>query len=505
MPRHLGGLGIKSAREANTCLLGKLVWELFHNKHKLWVSLLAAKYTAGPNLLNASITSSSSPIWSSIIRAKNVLISGYSWRPGSGSSSFWFTHWSEFGPLCSLVPIIDIHDLHLTVKDVISNNQRSLMLYTPLPQAVTDCINTINFRFNDAIEDVFIWPHNKNGTYSAKSGYQWLLSLSGNDNNTHSWSWILKKKISEKYKFLIWLACHDSLPTAALLHHRQIIASATCARCGVSDESVFHCIRDCPFSKIIWHHIGFSEPYFFAVTDIEIWCKSGLIGSKAILFAAGLWWIWRSRNARCMSEESMLLQRLAANITYFVDDINSCFFQPLPVMVSDRYVKWNNSNFNCTILNVDGSCIGSPIRAGFGGLIRNSVGFYLSGFLGFLPSSSDILLAELTAIYDGINTAIDMGITDMAVYSDSLLSINLITTTSSKFHIHAALIQDIRDKLSLRNFSLNHTLREGNQSADYLAKLGAMSDVNVLIHQSPPDELCPLLKNDAAGTLFLRS
>jgi ribonuclease HI len=177
----------------------------------------------------------------------------------------------------------------------------------------------------------------------------------------------------------------------------------------------------------------------------------------------------------------------------------------MPVMDSDIYVRWNNNNFNCTILNVDGSCIGSPTWAGFGGLIRNSAGFYLSGFLGFLPSSSDILQAELTAIYHDITLAIDMGISNMAVYSDSLLSINLITGISSKFHIHAVLIQDIRDKLSLGNFSLHHTLREGNQSADYLAKLDAISDVAILIHQSPPDDLRPLLKSDASGTMFLRS
>lgn len=218
----------------------------------------------------------------------------------------------------------------------------------------------------------------------------------------------------------------------ALLHHRQIIASAICSRCGDFDETVLHCICDCTFSKIIWHHIGFSDPYFFAITDIEVWFKSGLKGSHASLFAAGLWWIWQSRNAQCLSNESMLLRRLASNISYYVEDINICFFQPMPVMDSDRYVTWNNSNFNCTILYVDGSCIGSPTRAGFSGLIRNSADFYLSGFSEFLPSS-DILLAELTAIYHGITITIDMGISDMVVYLDSLLSINLITGNSSKF------------------------------------------------------------------------
>lgn len=98
---------------------------------------------------------------------------------------------------------------------------------------------------------------------------------------------------------------------------------------------------------------------------------------------------------------------------------------------SNKHVRWNNNNFNCTILNVDESCIGSPTKAGFGGLIRNSAGFYLSGFSGFIPSSSDILQAELTAILYGISIATDMGISELDMYSDSLLSINLISGNSS--------------------------------------------------------------------------
>ena len=77
-----------------------------------------------------------------------------------------------------------------------------------------------------------------------------------------------------------------------------------------------------------------------------------------------------------------------------------------------------------------GVVFGSPTRAGFGGLIRNGGGLYLTGFSGFIPFSFDILLAELTAIFHGISIAKDMGITDMAIYSDSLLSINLITEAS---------------------------------------------------------------------------
>jgi len=55
------------------------------------------------------------------------------------------------------------------------------------------------------------------------------------------------------------------------------------------------------------------------------------------------------------------------------------------------------------------------------------------------------------------------------------------------------------------NISLHHTLREGNQCADFLAKLGANSDALFEVHHAPPTDLLPLLRADAIGTFFVRS
>jgi len=177
-PKHLGGLGIRTARETNTSLLGKLVWDMVQSSNKLWVQLLSNKYIGGWNFLQASIQTNSSPSWSSIIRAKNILNHGYSWHAGSGSSSFWFNNWSTHGLIGNHVPIIDIHDLHLIVKDVFSvAGLHAQELYTNLPSESVDFINSTHFRFNTAIEDSFIWARNKNGNYTTKSGYDWLLSL----------------------------------------------------------------------------------------------------------------------------------------------------------------------------------------------------------------------------------------------------------------------------------------------------------------------------------------
>jgi len=69
-----------------------------------------------------------------------------------------------------------------------------------------------------------------------------------------------------------------------------------------------------------------------------------------------------------------------------------------------------------------------------------------------------------------------MGINDLVCYSN--------------------LVQDIKDLLTTDNLSIQHTLREDNQSADYMAKLKTASDVDIIIHSSPPADLLRPLRSD---------
>lgn len=82
-----------------------------------------------------------------------------------------------------------------------------------------------------------------------------------------------------------------------------------------------------------------------------------------------------------------------------------------------------------------------------------------------------------------------MGIDDLFCYSDSMLSINLIQGDTSHYHVYAVLVQDIKDLMTISNFSIHHTLRECNQSVDFMAKLGAASDIDIIIHSPPPFDL----------------
>lgn len=118
---------------------------------------------------------------------------------------------------------------------------------------------------------------------------------------------------------------------------------------------------------------------------------------------------------------------------------------------------------------------------------------------------ANILLAELTAIHQGLKLVMDLNVNEIMCYSDSLLAVNLIANDTPRYHIYAALIQNIKDLLNDRNISLHHTLREGNQCADFFAKFGANSDAALVVHQSPPADLLPLLRADALGIYFVRN
>jgi hypothetical protein len=66
------------------------------------------------------------------------------------------------------------------------------------------------------------------------------------------------------------------------------------------------------------------------------------------------------------------------------------------------------------------------------------------------------------------------------------------------------LTQDINELLSQTNVSLYHTLKEGNQCANFFAKLGASSDADFLTHASPSEDIHDLLRNDTMKILFHR-
>ena len=66
-------------------------------------------------------------------------------------------------------------------------------------------------------------------------------------------------------------------------------------------------------------------------------------------------------------------------------------------ILTPKMVSWQHGDEDTMILNVDGSALTNPGKAGFGGLIRKHDGSFQLGFFGSV-GISNILHAEIQAL-----------------------------------------------------------------------------------------------------------
>jgi hypothetical protein len=382
-PKNLGGLGIRRAREANTSLLGKLVWNIHQDKDSLWVQILKHKYLKEEPLLNIP-KKSGSTTWNAIMKALSVLKDGFQFRLGNGNSSFWFSNWSGSGILANQVLFVDIHDLEMRVRDVfVDGSWRFNVLYTVLAPEVKEWLSSITIGLNSEVSDRYTWKGNLNGIYTARDGYYWLnrQNFIHNPSDGVSWSWLWQLPAPEKIKFLLWSLIHKALPTRGMLSHRGIIPHNLCPRCNLHGETMLHCLRDCELVKIVWRSIGFSAPEFFLENDHYAWIQGNLRASSMFMYLAAVWCIWRARNMLCFNNEATNNYSLKLHIEGFallLQNGHGTNVASSPL----ELIRWNALDGTGMILNVDGSSKGNPGVSGYGGLIRNAGGAWVHGFFG---------------------------------------------------------------------------------------------------------------------------
>ena len=193
----------------------------------------------------------------------------------------------------------------------------------------------------------------------------------------------------------------------------------------------------------------------------------------AHFLCASFWWIWKSRNAEVLSGDPkrsfVVIRYIQLDVsTWMVDkNVTDC------IVSVARLVKWVWPSQGFIKLNVDGSFRGNSGSARFGGLARGDDGRWIFGFYGSIGLAGN-LLPELIATFQGLCLAWNHGFRRVLCESNSLEAIRLIHSPSPDLHHFQAVIMEIKSWLSREwHVLVSHVLREGNQYADHLAKLGA--------------------------------
>ncbi|CAN1788760.1 Putative ribonuclease H protein At1g65750 [Linum perenne] len=134
--------------------------------------------------------------------------------------------------------------------------------------------------------------------------------------------------------------------------------------------------------------------------------------------------------------------------------------------------SWDPGPEGWVVLNSDGSAYRLTGRATAGGLVRDSEGRGMLAYSMNLGRCS-ITRAEMRGAIEGLRRAWDAGHRNVILRVDSRAAISLLTSESETPHQHTMESMEFQD-LQRRDWRLvvEHTFREGNRAADFLASLG---------------------------------
>ena len=310
-PKGRGGLGFKELQKFNIALLAKQFWRLMHVRNSLLFKVFSAKFFPNGNILEASERTSGSFAWRSILKAKDLVLLGSSWRVRDGANihikgNNWLLdegHKRIISPLPNLSPDAKVNDL-------IHGNPptwNSDMIRTNFLPYDADAIAKIPLS-DRAPPDRLIWHATRDGNYTVHSGYHMLLQNSRNSNPDCSrqgehdplWKTIWASSVPAKVKTFLWKACHESLPTKAGLFRRRVIPHPYCDHCHGAIEDTLHALWSCPVLAQVWQ----SSSEFAALLKNSHHSYNGLVRQVMSLashlpietFAMTCWLLWNTRN-----------------------------------------------------------------------------------------------------------------------------------------------------------------------------------------------------------------
>lgn len=133
-----------------------------------------------------------------------------------------------------------------------------------------------------------------------------------------------------------------------------------------------------------------------------------------------------------------------------------------------------------------------------GGILRDHNGNWLEGFsIKFVIY--EILQAKMFAVREGLRLAVEKGLTDIIVETDSKEVVRLIHHADASSHPLAASILYCRHLLdSFHSCTIQHVLPEGNASAEFMENLGDVHDYGFVSYPNPPPSIALLLLADRA-------
>ncbi|WJX23235.1 hypothetical protein P8452_12461 [Trifolium repens] len=520
LPKKDGGLGIKSPLRMNDAFLMKILWNMINKPEDLWCKVLYNKYGRKKDLRDAiSSQPYDSPLWKSIASIWDQFQNHIVWQLGDGNHiNFWLDKWAPCGSSLMLDATQQLVDTTLTVKDVLTINGHWNIdfIKSHLPPAKANQVLALPAPMDNDGPDSVGWKGTSTRHFTVQSAYE--LKCQNFNHIEGDWQKIWDWKGPHRLQTFMWTAAHERLLTNYRRSRWGTGVSPICPCCRNGDETLIHVLRDCVYATQVWFKlVASSHIYNFFSLNCRDWIFKNLANQVSgtrkeewrYIFMVTCWNLWTWRNKSIFEEDfhrPIDPIRVILDLVQAIDRGDDLHLIRGSRRFDTIYIGWNRPRGDWVKLNCDGAYKESLDLAGCGGLIRDSGGQWLIGYARKI-GMCDALHAEMWGMYEGLKIARSKGFSHLIVESDSKLLVDMVTNNCKINGATPVLIRRIRDLINLPwHVQINHTLREGNRCADWLASYSLTKDSFVsIVVEVPPRELQSILFDDISGACMPRN
>lgn len=372
--------------------------------------------------------------------------------------------------------------------------------------------------------DRIIWPLNRHGQYSVKSGYHFSRNLKNLRNGGRPsgsrvvdkkiWKVIWHAKTLPKIRHFMWRAVRNCVATKANIASRRIPCASICPICEMHPETVEHALLTCPWVVGVW--FGSSLGYIGdrqQVTSLDRWIlaltslpdsSKEEVNSVVTVMSFVMWSIWKAR-CKAIFEHKHPIPGL---VIQDAKDAWSDFLSAMPSRGAisgdgegesevERNIKWQAPLAPYLKMNVDAAWLSASGHTGIGIIIRNHAGEFKCGKICRTTSISAVD-AEARAVIEGLSLAANHGYSHMCVESDSKPLIHCclgkIATGAWELYPSLGRIQEL--KLKFTSIRWEWVPREANAVADAAAAIAIRRMGTEVWVDRPPSSLVHILSRD---------
>ncbi|ONH90255.1 hypothetical protein PRUPE_8G042700 [Prunus persica] len=374
------------------------------------------------------------------------------------------------------------------------------------------------------MSDRLVWPRDRNGCYSVKSGYHWLHSVnvvrrlhhpsSSTTVDTDCWKmmWKTNAPPQKKIKTFLWRALRNAIAAFVKLFIRKCSQTPLYPLCNCYPETVKHMLLLCSWVETI----RFGSPLSLrvdkcSISTLDVWlCNTFFtIGTEqndgdgiktTICFLC--WHIWKERCKavieQCSPSSRDTIQRASNVANEFLSSREryQANHNPRPKNLAHN-TAWSAPLSPLVKLNVDAAWDPISKSVGIGMVVRDHNGQFLEG-KSLLAQADSTLLAECLACLERCRFASNRGDQLVSFEFDCLEAVKSINGDISrgKWEIYP-ILSNIRDfLLAFRSCSWTWIRRIANEAADHLAQLAKSRMCNEVWAYRPPSSLTFILNKD---------